>query len=306
MAKREKLRQFLPVNKQEMLDRDWYWYDILFITADAYVDHPTFGAAVISRVLEDAGFRVCMLAQPNWRTIDDLIQFGKPKLGVFISGGNLDSMVAHYTSAKKRRSEDLYSPGRKTGLRPDRATIVYANKVREAFGDIPIVIGGLEASLRRFAHYDYWEDKVRRSVLFDAQADLLVYGMGERATLEIARRLKKGIPVGEIRDIKGSAFAAREEAECAYPFIEVDSFETVREDKRAYAQANKVEYDEHDPIRARPDPGQGDPATPRESHSGGQSPGHAADHSGAGPCGGAALYASAPPDVRQPGRRARN
>ena len=251
MAKREKLRQFLPVNKQEMLDRDWYWYDILFITADAYVDHPTFGAAVISRVLEDAGFRVCMLAQPNWRTIDDLIQFGKPKLGVFISGGNLDSMVAHYTSAKKRRSEDLYSPGRKTGLRPDRATIVYANKVREAFGDIPIVIGGLEASLRRFAHYDYWEDKVRRSVLFDAQADLLVYGMGERATLEIARRLKKGIPVGEIRDIKGSAFAAREEAECAYPFIEVDSFETVREDKRAYAQANKVEYDEHDPIRGR-------------------------------------------------------
>ena len=201
MAKREKLRRFLPVNKQEMLDRDWYWYDILFITADAYVDHPTFGAAVISRVLEDAGFRVCMLAQPNWRTIDDLIQFGKPKLGVFISGGNLDSMVAHYTSAKKRRSEDLYSPGRKTGLRPDRATIVYANKVREAFGDIPIVIGGLEASLRRFAHYDYWEDKVRRSVLFDAQADLLVYGMGERATLEIARRLKKGIPVGEIRDI---------------------------------------------------------------------------------------------------------
>lgn len=251
MAKREKLRQFLPVNKQEMLDRDWYWYDILFITADAYVDHPTFGAAVISRVLEDAGFRVCMLAQPNWRTIDDLIQFGKPKLGVFISGGNLDSMVAHYTSAKKRRSEDLYSPGRKTGLRPDRATVVYANKVREAFGDIPIVIGGLEASLRRFAHYDYWEDKVRRSVLFDAQADLLVYGMGERATLEIARRLKKGIPVGEIRDIKGSAFAAREEAECAYPFIEVDSFETVREDKRAYAQANKVEYDEHDPIRGR-------------------------------------------------------
>ena len=251
MAKREKIRQFLPVNKQDMLERDWYWYDFLFITADAYVDHPTFGAAVISRVLEDAGFRVCMLAQPNWRSVEDFVQFGKPRLGVFISGGNLDSMVAHYTSAKKRRGEDLYSPGRKTGLRPDRATIVYANRVREAFGDIPLVIGGLEASLRRFAHYDYWEDKVRRSILFDAQADLISYGMGERSTLEIANALKRGVPVGEIRDVKGTAFAAREASECVYPWVEVASFEEVKSDKTAYARANKVEYDEHDPVRGR-------------------------------------------------------
>lgn len=251
MAKREKIRQFLPVCKQDMLERDWYWYDFLFITADAYVDHPTFGAAVISRVLEDAGFRVCMLAQPNWRSVEDFVQFGKPRLGVFISGGNLDSMVAHYTSAKKRRSEDLYSPGRKTGLRPDRATIVYANRVREAFGDIPLIIGGLEASLRRFAHYDYWEDKVRRSILFDAQADLISYGMGERSTLEIANALKRGVPVGEIRDVKGTAFAVKEAAECVYPWVEVASFEEVKSDKTAYARANKVEYDEHDPIRGR-------------------------------------------------------
>lgn len=251
MAKKEKIRQFLPANLQEMRDRDWYWYDFLMITADAYVDHPTFGAAVISRVLEDAGYRVCMLAQPNWRTVEDFIQFGKPRLGVFISGGNLDSMVAHYTAAKKRRSEDLYSPGRRTGLRPDRATIVYANKVREAFGNIPVIIGGLEASLRRFAHYDYWEDKVRRSVIFDAQADLLSYGMGEHSTLEIAAALKKGTPVHEITGVRGTAFIARDASACQFSAVEVPSFEEVRHNKTAYAQANRVEYDEHDPIRGK-------------------------------------------------------
>jgi uncharacterized radical SAM protein YgiQ len=251
MAKREKIKQFLPVTRQDMLDRDWYWYDFLMITADAYVDHPSFGAAVISRVLEDAGYRVCMLSQPNWRTTEDFMRFGKPRFGVFISGGNLDSMVAHYTSAKKRRSEDLYSPGRKTGLRPDRATIVYANKVREAYGDIPIIIGGLEASLRRFAHYDYWEDKVRHSILFDAQADLISYGMGEHATLEIAAALKKGTPISEITNVRGTAYAAKNADRCAFPSVEVASFEAVQQDKVAYARANQVEYDEHDPIRGR-------------------------------------------------------
>ena len=251
MAKREQIRQFLPVNRQDMLNRDWYWYDFLLITADAYVDHPTFGAAVISRVLEDAGFRVCVLAQPDWRRVDDFVRFGTPRLGVMISGGNLDSMVAHYTAAKKRRHEDLYSPGRKTGLRPDRATIVYANKVREAFGNIPLIIGGLEASLRRFAHYDYWEDKVRRSILFDAQADLLSYGMGETSILEIARLLKKGVPIEKIRGVRGTAFAAKDSAECVFPAVEVASFEEVRADKRAYAAANRTEYDEHDPVRGR-------------------------------------------------------
>jgi uncharacterized radical SAM protein YgiQ len=251
MAKREKIRQFLPVNLEEMRQRDWYWYDFLMITADAYVDHPTFGAAVISRVLEDAGYRVCMLAQPNWRTVEDFVQFGKPRLGVFISGGNLDSMVAHYTAAKKRRSEDLYSPGRRIGLRPDRATIVYANKVREAFGNIPVIIGGLEASLRRFAHYDYWEDKVRRSVIFDAQADLLSYGMGEHSVLEIAAALKKGTPLSEMTGIRGTAYVTKDAGVCRFPAVEVPSFEEVRQDKMAYARANRVEYDEHDPVRGK-------------------------------------------------------
>ena len=157
-------------------------------------------------------------------------------------------MVAHYTAAKKRRHDDAYSPGRKAGLRPDRATIVYSNRVREVFGDIPIVIGGLEASLRRFAHYDYWEDKVRRSILFDAQADLLTYGMGETASREIAARLASGTPVGEITDIRGTCAAVPHPGACAYPFVEVPSFEEVSASKEAYARANMVEYDEHDPF----------------------------------------------------------
>ena len=251
MAKQEKLRQFLPVTREEMIDRGWYWYDFLFITADAYVDHPSFGAAVISRVLEDAGFRVVMLAQPDWRSLEDFTQFGKPRLGVMISGGNLDSMVAHYTSAKKRRSEDLYSPGKRAGLRPDRATIVYANKVREAYGDIPIVIGGLEASLRRFAHYDYWEDKVRRSILFDAQADVLVYGMGETATLAVAKAIKKSPKAYDVSGVKGIAFAANNPEDCRFEAVEVADYDTVCTDKPAHARATMVEYEEHDPIRGR-------------------------------------------------------
>ena len=179
MAKREKIRQFLPVCKQDMLERDWYWYDFLFITGDAYVDHPTFGAAVISRVLEDAGFRVCMLAQPNWRSVDGLCPVrAAPVGGVHLRGQSWTPWWPTTPPPRSAAARTPYSPGRKTGLRPDRATIVYANRVREAFGDIPLVIGGLEASLRRFAHYDYWEDKVRRSILFDAQADLIVLRYG--------------------------------------------------------------------------------------------------------------------------------
>ena len=202
-------QDFLPVSQDEMHERGWWWYDFLLVTGDAYVDHPSFGPAVISRVLEADGFRVAVLAQPDWHSAADFAAFGRPRLGVLIGAGNLDSMVAHYTAAKKRRSEDFYSPGKKAGLRPDRATIVYSNRAREAFGaDVPIIIGGLEASLRRFAHYDYWDDKVRRSILVDSGADMLVYGMAEYAEREIARRLKKKIPVSEMRDIGGSAFLA--------------------------------------------------------------------------------------------------
>ena len=190
---------FLPVSREEMQARDWWYYDFLVVTADAYVDHPSFGTAIIARCLEAEGYRTAVLAQPNWHSADAFRAMGKPRYGVFIGGGNIDSMVAHYTAAKKRRSSDAYSPGNKMGLRPDRPTIVYANRAREAFPDTPVIIGGLEASLRRFAHYDYWDDAVRRSILFDAGADLLIYGMGERAAREIARRLAAGEAAGTDR-----------------------------------------------------------------------------------------------------------
>ena len=244
-------RQFLPVSKQDMAERGWDSYDFLVITGDAYVDHPSFGPAIISRLLEHEGYRVAILAQPDWRKVESFTALGRPRLAVLISSGNIDSMVAHYTVAKRRRQDDAYSPGNKAGLRPDHAVVVYANKVREAFGDIPVVIGGLEASLRRFAHYDYWDDKVRRSVLLDSQADLLVYGMGETATKEIAARLASGTPIGEITDVRGTAFLADNPSACAYPMVEVASFETVAGDKRAYAEANMIEYKEHDPIVGR-------------------------------------------------------
>ena len=183
--------KFLPVSPAEVQGQ----VDFVYVNGDAYVDHPSFGAAIISRVLEAAGFSVAMLCQPDWRTQDDFKKFGKPRLGFLVSSGNIDSMVAHYTAAKKRRSEDYYSPGCKAGLRPDRAVIVYCNKIREAYGDIPILIGGLEASLRRFAHYDYWTDKVRRSVLIDSRADILMYGMGERTIVRLAELLDMGVPV---------------------------------------------------------------------------------------------------------------
>ncbi len=248
---KETVKAFLPVSKEDMLAREWYYYDFLVVTADAYVDHPSFGTAIIARVLEAEGYRVAVLAQPDWHSADAFRAMGAPRYGVMIGGGNIDSMVAHYTAAKKRRTQDLYSPGNRTGLRPDRPTIVYANRAREAFGNIPIIVGGLEASLRRFAHYDYWDDKVRRALIFDAQADLLVYGMGEYATREIARRLAKGEKVSDITDVRGTAFVTREENACRYEVVECPSYEEVCADKRAYALATKLEYEEHDPIRGR-------------------------------------------------------
>lgn len=246
------INQFLPTSKEEMLDMGWYYYDMLVVTGDAYVDHPSFGTAVISRLLESAGFRVAVLAQPPWQTDAAFRAIGAPRYGVFIGAGNLDSMVAHYTAAKKRRSEDFYSPGAKAGLRPDRATIVYANRAREAFGrDIPIIIGGLEASLRRFSHYDYWEDKVRRSILVDAKADLLVYGMGETATLEIANRLKRKCPVSEMTDIRGTAYMAKDTSSCHFPVLPLPDHKTVAQEKRAYASAAKLQFEEHDAVRGR-------------------------------------------------------
>ena len=241
--------EFLPVSREEMLQRDWYYYDFLVVTADAYIDHPSFGTTLIARMLEGEGYRVAILAQPDWHDAEAFRAMGRPRYGVLIGGGNLDSMVAHYTVAKRRRDRDLYSPGGKMGYRPDRPTIVYANRAREAFPDTPIVIGGLEASLRRFAHYDYWDDKVRRSILFDAPADLLVYGMGEAATREIARRLSRKVPPREITDIPGTAYIAPTGEGSGFHPVACPSYEEVCADKTAYARATKIQYDEHDPIR---------------------------------------------------------
>lgn len=243
--------EFLPVSKEDMESRGWWWYDFLVVTGDAYVDHPSFGTTVIARVLEAEGYRVAVLAQPDWHDAEAFRAMGRPKYGVMIGSGNLDSMVARYTAAKKPRSEDFYSPGKKVGLRPDHAVVVYANRAREAFPGLPVVIGGLEASLRRFAHYDYWDDKVRRSALFDAGADILIYGMGEYATREIAKRLKAKTPVSEITDVRGTAVAVSDPSVCAYPHLELPSFEEVRDNRRLYAEATRVEYEEHDPVRGK-------------------------------------------------------
>ena len=241
--------EFLPVSREEMLRRDWYYYDFLVVTADTYIDHPSFGTTLIARMLEGEGYRVAILAQPDWHDAEAFRAMGRPRYGVLIGGGNLDSMVAHYTVAKRRREKDLYSPGGRMGYRPDRPTIVYANRAKEAFPDTPIVIGGLEASLRRFAHYDYWDDKVRRSILFDAPADLLVYGMGEAATREIARRLARKVPPREITDIPGTAYIAPTGEGSGFHPVACPSDEEVCADKTAYARATKIQYDEHDPIR---------------------------------------------------------
>ena len=241
---------FLPVTKEDMAERGWKQADFVYVSGDAYVDHPAFGAAIISRVLENEGFKVAFLAQPDWRSDRDFKRFGRPRLGFLVSSGNIDSMVAHYTAAKKKRSSDYYSPGGKMGLRPDRAVIVYCNKIREIYGDIPIIIGGLEASLRRFAHYDYWDDKIRRSILFDSQADLISFGMGERSVAEIAHRLDSGVSVSEIRDIRGTCYSV-DVRETPYYAAECPSYDNVCKSKKEYAVSCRIQQDEQDFFRGR-------------------------------------------------------
>ncbi len=244
------MNSFLPINAQEMKNKGWDAPDFLYITGDAYVDHPSFGHAIISRVLEKHGFRVAILAQPDINNDKEFLQFGTPRLGILVTGGNLDSMVAHYTAAKKPRSDDSYSPGGKAGKRPDRAVIAYCNAVRRVFGSVPIIIGGIEASLRRFAHYDYWQNKVRRSVLFDSRADLLIYGMGEKQIVEIARLMEKGVPIKKIRNVRGTCYIANKN-ELPDGGIMLNSFEDVTNDKKAYATACRIQYEEQDPIRGK-------------------------------------------------------
>ena len=199
-------KEFLPVTLEECRERGWDRPDFVYVTGDAYVDHPSFGVAIISRVLEKAGFRVAILPQPDYKSAAEFKKFGKPRLGFLVTSGNIDSMVAHYTVSLKKRTYDYYTPGGVMGKRPDRAVIVYCNRIREAYGDVPIIIGGLEASLRRFAHYDYWSDQVRRSILVDSRADLLSYGMGEKSIVRIAKLLDKGVPVKKIQDVRGTVY----------------------------------------------------------------------------------------------------
>ena len=244
------MNPFLPVSVEDMKERQWDCVDFVYVCGDAYVDHPSFGMSIISRVLEGRGYRVAIISQPDWHSSEDFKRFGKPRLAFLVSSGNIDSMVAHYTAAKKRRSKDAYTAGGVMGKRPDRAVIVYCNRIREAYGDVPIVIGGLEASLRRFAHYDYWDDKIRRSILFDSQADLLIYGMGENQIIEIADRLNAGEDIKELRDIKGTCYSC-DVKETPLEGKEAPSFENVVKSKREYAVSCRIEQDEQDHIRGK-------------------------------------------------------
>ncbi len=258
--------QFIPTTRKDMTKRGWDELDVLFISADAYVDHPSFACALLSRLLEAHGYRVGIIAQPDWKNPDSLKIMGRPRLCCMISGGNLDSMVAHYTSTKKKRSEDMYSPGGKAGFRPDRPTIIYSNLVRQAFKDLPIVIGGLEASLRRLAHYDYWQDLVRKPILLDAKANLLVYGMGELQTLEITDRLAKGESINSMHNIQGTCYSVSEKewkllepSERAFEPVLLPSFEEVSardkvsnkpepEGLKAYAKAFQMKMQQENPF----------------------------------------------------------
>ncbi|MBR6594292.1 MAG: YgiQ family radical SAM protein [Clostridia bacterium] len=242
---------FLPISAEEMTALGWERPDFVLVTGDAYVDHPSFGTAIISRVLEAEGFRIAILSQPDWKSDRDFRRFGKPRLGFLVNSGNIDSMVAHYTAAKKRRGDDYYSPGGVAGKRPDRAIIVYCNRIREAYGDVPIVIGGIEASTRRFAHYDYWTDKVRRSILVDSTADLLAYGMGENIMRRIAFLLDKGVPVHKLKDIRGTVYRCPKEESPHYDFVDTYDYDTLKSDKTAYAKAFKVQYDNMDAISGK-------------------------------------------------------
>ncbi|MBQ4526855.1 MAG: YgiQ family radical SAM protein [Clostridia bacterium] len=241
--------RFLPISKADMDERGIEELDFIYICGDAYVDHPSFGHAIICRVLESQGYSVGIIPQPDWKSTDDISRLGKPRLAFLVSAGNIDSMVNHYTVNKKRRSEDMYSPGGKSGMRPDRATIVYCNLIRQAFPGSQIIIGGIEASLRRFAHYDYWDNKVRRSILFDSKADCLSYGMGEKTMTELAKALDSGIPASDT-DIDGCCYI-RKDTDFLGEFEEIPSFEEVSQDNKKYALATKIQYDNQDSVSAK-------------------------------------------------------
>jgi uncharacterized radical SAM protein YgiQ len=244
------MNDFLLTSRNDLKARGWNELDIILVTGDAYVDHPSYGAALIGRVLENAGFRVGIIAQPDCQNLDDFKSLGRPNLFFGVTAGNLDSMIANYTANKKVRNIDDYSPGGKSHLRPDRATIIYANKIQQAYKGVPIVLGGMEASMRRLAHYDYWSDKVRRSLLLDAKCDILVYGMGERQMVEIARRLQSGESAHSLDSIRGTVVARKDLAAVSDP-LHIPSFEDVGRDKHKFNRAFKDIYAEADPVRGK-------------------------------------------------------
>lgn len=245
-------RTFLPISKKDMRRRGWQQCDFVFVIGDAYVDHSSFGPAIISRHLEAHGFKVGIIAQPDWKDDASITRLGEPRLAFLVCGGNMDSMVNHYTVAKKRRQKDAYTPGGAMGKRPDYATVVYSNLIRRTYKKTPIIIGGIEASLRRMAHYDYWSDKVKRSLLLDAGADLLSYGMGEHSMLEIAEALDSGIDVKDITFIAGTVYRTKEGELTAYEPIILPAYEEIVSDKRSYAESFMKQYENTDPFTAKP------------------------------------------------------
>ncbi len=246
----EKGRAFLPVSRADMAERGWEQCDFVYVTGDAYVDHPSFGTAIISRVLEAHGYRVGIIAQPDWTEDESIAILGEPRLGFLVSAGNMDSMVNHYSVSRKRRREDSYTPGGVMGKRPDYAVVVYGNLIRRTFKRTPIILGGIEASLRRLAHYDYWSDQLKHSVLVDSQADLISYGMGERSIVEIAEALDSGIAVSDITFIDGTVYKAKS-ADQVYDGISLPSFDELKVDKKAYAKSFYIQYGNTDPFSGK-------------------------------------------------------
>ena len=241
---------FLPVSKKDMAIRGIDQLDFVYVIGDAYVDHPSFGPAIISRVLESYGYQVGIIAQPDWKDKKSVLALGLPRLGFLVCGGNMDSMVNHYSVSKKRRTTDAYSPGGQMGKRPDHATVVYANLIRQNCKEIPIIIGGIEASLRRIAHYDYWSDSLKPSILLDSGADLISYGMGEKSIVEIADALKSGIAIKDITFIKGTVYKSRH-TDSAYDAITLPTFEEIKQDKKKYAESFYIQYTNTDPFSGK-------------------------------------------------------
>ncbi len=243
-------RDFLPVSKEDMMNRGWEQCDFVYIIGDAYVDHPSFGPAIISRVLECNGYKVGIIPQPDWKDSSSIKALGEPRLAFLISGGNMDTMVNHYTVAKKHRATDAYSPGGIMGKRPDRATVVYGNLIRKSYPKIPVIIGGIEASLRRMAHYDYWSDKVKRSILLDSQADIISYGMGEKSIVALADALASGLRVQDITFVEGTVYKTKS-LENVYEPVVLPSFDEIQKDKKTFARSFYIQYCNTDPFSGK-------------------------------------------------------